>query len=175
MRIVSKLVVLAFFVSLSLTVAGMAHAAGDKIAYMDLGKVFDEYNKTKDLDKQLEAKSNTKQGDRDKLVAEIKKMKDDLDLAKDADNAKKQSAIEEKLKKLQDFDKESRDALRKDRDDMARSILKEIKDTIDDIGKKEGYVYILDSRAVLFGGDVNNLTDRILKILNDQYSVKGKK
>ena len=175
MRIVSKLVVLAFFVSLSLTVAGMAHAAGDKIAYMDLGKVFDEYNKTKDLDKQLEAKSNTKQGDRDKLVAEIKKMKDDLDLAKDADKAKKQSAIEEKLKKLQDFDKESRDALRKDRDDMARSILKEIKDTIDDIGKKEGYVYILDSRAVLFGGDVNNLTDRILKILNDQYSVKGKK
>ena len=153
----------------------MGHAAGDKVAYMDLGKVFDEYNKTKDLDKQLEAKSNTKQGDRDKLVAEIKKMKDDLDLAKDADKAKKQSAIEEKLKKLQDFDKESRDALRKDRDDMARSILKEIKDTIDDIGKKEGYVYILDSRAVLFGGDVNNLTDRILKILNDQYSVKGKK
>ena len=43
------------------------------------------------------------------------------------------------------------------------------------IGKKEGYVYILDSRAVLFGGDANNLTDRVLKILNDQYSVKGKK
>jgi len=175
MKVISKLVVLAFFVSLSLAAVSIGHAAGDKIAYMDLGKVFDEYNKTKDLDKQLEAKSSAKQGDRDKMVVEIKKMKDDLDLAKDADKAKKQAAVEEKLKKLQDFDKESRDSLRKDRDDMARSILKEIKDTIDEIGKKEGYAYILDSRAVLFGSDVNNLTDRVLKILNDQYALKGKK
>ncbi len=175
MRAMSKLVILVFLVSLSLAAVNMGHAAGDKIAYMDLGKVFDEYNKTKELDKQLEAKSTAKQGDRDKMVAEIKKMKDDLDLSKDADKVKKQSAVEEKLKKLQDFDKESRDGLRKDRDDMARSILKEIKDTIDDIGKKEGYVYILDSRAVLFGSDANNLTDRIIKILNDQYAAKGKK
>ena len=175
MRLISKLVILAFFVSLSLAAVNMGHAAGEKIVYMDLGKVFDEYSKTKDLDKQLEAKSNAKQGDRDKMVAEIKKMKDDLDLAKDADKAKKQAAVEEKLKKLQDFDKESRESLRKDRDDMARSILKEIKDTIDDIGKKEGYVYILDSRSVLFGNDANNFTERVLKILNDQYAVKGKK
>ncbi len=175
MKVMSKLVILAFLVSLSLAAVNMVQAAGDKIAYMDLGKVFDEYSKTKDLDKQLEVKSGAKQGDRDKMVAEIKKMKDDLDLAKDADKAKKQAAVEEKLKKLQDFDKESRDSLRKDRDDMARTILKEIKDTIDDIGKKEGFSYILDSRAVLFGTDASNLTDRVLKILNDQYAVKGKK
>ncbi len=47
--------------------------------------------------------------------------------------------------------------------------------TTPQIGKKEGYVYILDSRAVLFGSDANNLTDRIIKILNDQYAAKGKK
>ena len=175
MKLMSKLVILAFLVSLSLAAVNMARAAGDKIAYMDLGKVFDEYNKTKDLDKQLESKSGAKQGERDKLVAEIKKMKDDLDLAKEADRAKKTAAVQEKLNKLQDFDKESKDSLRKDRDDMARTILKEIKDTIDDIGKKEGYVYILDSRAVLFGSDANNLTDRVLKILNDKYAAKGKK
>ncbi|MFA5339074.1 MAG: OmpH family outer membrane protein [Candidatus Omnitrophota bacterium] len=171
----SKLVILAFLVSLSMVSVNMARAAGDKIGYMDLGKVFDEYGKTKDLDKQLESKSSAKQGERDKLVAEIKKMKDDLDLAKEADKAKKTAAVQEKLNKLQDFDKESRDTLRKDRDDMARVILKEIKDTIDNIGKKEGYKYIFDSRAVLFGSDTDNLTDRILKILNDQYAAKGKR
>ena len=175
MKLMSKLVILVFLVSLSLAAVNMARAAGDKIAYMDLGKVFDEYNKTKDLDKQLESKSGAKQGERDKMVAEIKKMKDDLDLAKETDRAKKTAAVQEKLNKLQDFDKESKDSLRKDRDDMARTILKEIKDTIDDIGKKEGYVYILDSRAVLFGSDANNLTDRVLKILNDRYSAKGKR
>jgi len=175
MRLISKLVITAFFVSLSLAAVNMAHAAEGKIVYMDLGKVFDEYNKTKDLDKQLEVKSSAKQGERDKLVAEIKKIKDELDLAADKDKAKKQAAVEEKLKKLQDFDRESRDGLRKDRDDMARTILKEIKDSIDEIAKKEGYAYILDSRAVLFGGDANNLTDRVIKILNDKYAVKGKK
>lgn len=175
MKAMSKLVILAFLVSLSMVSVNMARAAGDKIGYMDLGKVFDEYGKTKDLDKQLESKSSAKQGERDKLVAEIKKMKDDLDLAKEADKAKKTAAVQEKLNKLQDFDKESRDTLRKDRDDMARVILKEIKDTIDNIGKKEGYKYIFDSRAVLFGSDTDNLTDRILKILNDQYAAKGKR
>jgi outer membrane protein len=175
MKLISKLVILAFVASISLAAVNTVRAADLKIAYMDLGKVFDEYNKTKDLDKQLETKSSGKQADRDKMVAEIKKMKDELDLAKDADKAKKQAAIEEKLKKLQDFDKESRDVLRKDRDEMARMILKEIKDTIDEIGKKEGYVYILDSRAILFGKDADNLTDRILKVLNDRYAVKGKK
>ena len=175
MRLISKLVIMAFFVSLSLAAVNMARAAEGKIVYMDLGKVFDEYNKTKDLDKQLEAKSSAKQGERDKLVAEIKKIKDELDLAADKDKAKKQAAVEEKLKKLQDFDRESRDGLRKDRDDMARTILKEIKDNIDEIAKKEGYDYILDSRAVLFGSDANNLTDRVIKILNDKYAVKGKK
>ncbi|MDD5072363.1 MAG: OmpH family outer membrane protein [Candidatus Omnitrophica bacterium] len=175
MKAMSKLVILAFLFSLSMASVNMALAAGDKIGYMDLGKVFDEYNKTKDLDKQLESKSSGKQGERDKLVAEIKKMKDDLDLAKESDKAKKTSAVQEKLNKLQDFDKESRDTLRKDRDDMARVILKEIKDTIDNIGKKEGYKYIFDSRAVLFGSDTDNLTSRILKILNDQYAAKGKR
>lgn len=175
MKLISKLVIMAFFVSLSLAAVNIARAAEGKILYMDLGKVFDEYNKTKDLDKQLETKSNAKQVARDKLVAEIKKMKDELDLAADKDKAKKQSAVEEKLRKLQDFDKESRDELRKDRDDMARTILKEIKDRIDEIAKKEGYAYILDSRAVLFGGDADSLTDRMIKILNDKYAVKGKK
>jgi len=175
MRLVSKLVVLAFFVSLFFTVVGSANAAGDKLAYMDLGKIFDDYNKTKDLDKQLEAKTSAKQAERDKLVSEIKKMKDDLDMSADKDKAKKQAAVEEKLKKLQDFDKNSREVLRKDRDDMARSVLKEIKDTIDEIGKKEGYKFIFDSRAILFGNDADNLTDRVLKILNDKYAVKGKR
>jgi len=175
MKIATKLVILAFFVSLSFMTIGLVQAAGDKIAYMDLGKVFDEYNKTKDLDKQLEAKSNSKQGERDKLVSEIKKMKDELDLSADKDKAKKQADVEEKLKKLQEFDKNTRDGLRKDRDDMARTILKEIKDIIDEMGKKEGYKFILDSRAVLFGNDADNLTDRVLKILNDKYAVKGKK
>jgi len=89
--------------------------------------------------------------------------------------AKKQTVVEEKLKKLQEFDRDSREALRKERDDMARGIFKEIKDVVDGIGKKENYKYIIDSRMVLYGSASDDLTTRVLKILNDKYQVKGKR
>lgn len=171
---ISKVVAMLFLVSVFLGALNSAFAAGEKIAYMDLAKIFDDYNKTKDLDKQLENKGNTKQAERDKLVAEIKKLKDELELMSDKGKEAKQATIDEKIKKLQDFDRESRDALRKERDDMARQILKEIKDSIDEVGKKEGYFIILDSRAILFGKEGDDLTNGILKMLNDKYA-KGKK
>jgi len=171
---ISRVVAILFLVSVSLSAVNLAFAAGEKIAYMDLAKIFDEYNKTKDLDKQLENKGTAKQAERDKLVAEIKKLKDELELMGDKGKEAKQTAIDEKIKKLQDFDRESRDALRKERDDMARQILKEIKDTIDEVGKKEGYFLILDSRAILYGKESDDLTNGILKMLNDKYA-KGKK
>lgn len=172
--VISRVVAVLFMVSVSLGAVNSAFAAGEKIAYMDLAKIFDEYNKTKDLDKQLESKGTAKQAERDKLVAEIKKLKDELELMSEKGKEAKQAAIDEKIKKLQDFDRESRDALRKERDDMARLILKEIKDSIDEVGKKEAYILILDSRAILYGKEGDDLTNSILKMLNDKYA-KGKK
>ena len=172
--VISKVVAMLFLASVSLGAVNSAFAAGEKIAFMDLGKIFDEYNKTKDLDKQLENKGTAKQAERDKLVAEIKKLKDEFELMSDKGKEAKQAAIDEKIKKLQDFDRESRDALRKERDDMARQILNEIKGVIDEVGKKEAYLLILDSRAILYGKEGDDLTNSILKMLNDKY-VKGKK
>ncbi len=123
MKLMSRVIVMMFFASLCLFAINTARAVEGKIAYMDLAKVFDEYNKTKDLDKQLKAKGNNK----------------------------------------------------KDHDDMAKTILKDIKDAIVEIAKKEGHAYILDSRSVLFGNEADDLTGRVLKMLNDQYAVSGKK
>ncbi len=175
MRIVlSKVVAALFFVSVSLGAVNLASAASEKIGYMDLGKVFDDYNKTKDLDKELEAKGNTKEAEREKMVNEIKKLRQELDLLSDKAKEAKQAQIEERIKKLQDFERDARDSLRKERDDMARQILKEITDTINEIAKKEVYLLILDKRAMLYGREGDDLTNNILKVLNDRYA-KGKK
>lgn len=171
---ISKFFVAMCLVAVSLGFFTAAYAAGEKIAYTDFIKVFDDYNKTKDFDKQLENKRTTMQKDREKLVSEVKKLKDEMDLMGDKGKETKQAAIDEKLKKLQNFDRENRDALLKERDDMARQIGKEIKDLVDEIGKKEGYFLILDSRAILYGKEGDNLTNTILKTLNERYA-KGKK
>lgn len=52
------------------------------------------------------------------------------------------------------------------------SIISTIKKEIKAYGKAQGYSYILgggDTGAVLYGTDANDLTDQILKILNDKF------
>ena len=68
------------FFTASLPQAFAAVAASDKIGYVDLARVFDEYQKTKEFDKSLETKGASKQSDRDKMVAEIKKLRDEAEL-----------------------------------------------------------------------------------------------
>ena len=146
--------------------------AADKIGYVDLGKVFDEYGMTKDLDKQLESKGTVKQGDRDKMVAEIKKMRDEAELSSAKTKEDKQAAIDEKLKVLQDFDRTTRDALRKERDVMVRDILKQIEVVIQDFGKAQGYGYIFNDRVLVYKAEGNDLTAPVIKVLNDSYAKK---
>ena len=148
--------------------------AADKIGYVDLGKVFDDYEMTKSLDKQLEAKGSVKQADRDKMVAEIKKLRDEAELSSAKAKEDKQAVIDEKLKVLQDFDRTTRDALRKERDDMVKDILKQIEVVIQDFGKAQGYGYIFNDRVLVYKGEGNDLTAQVTKVLNDNYATKKK-
>ena len=159
----------AFFAMVLLTAAS-AFAVGDKIGYVDLARVFDEYQKTKSFDKQLEAKGAQKQADRDKMVNEVKKLRDEAELLGAKAKEEKQAAIDEKIKVLQDFDRGTRDALRKERDGMVRDILKEIEAVIQGYGKSQGYSFIFNDRVLVFKSEGADLTAQIIKVLNDSYA-----
>lgn len=154
--------------------AVQAADAGVKIGYVDLARVFDEYQKTKDFDKTLETKGTAKQGDRDKMVAEIKKLRDEAELLSAKAKDDKQAAIDEKIKALQEFDRTTRDALRKDRDVMVRDILKEIETVIQDFGKAQGYSFIFNDRVLVYKSEGSDLTPQVIKALNDKYQSKKK-
>lgn len=147
-------------------------AAVDKIGYVDLARVFDEYQKTKEFDKSLESKGALKQADRDKMVADVKKLRDEAELLSAKAKDDKQAVIDEKIKALQDFDRTTRDALRKERDGMVRDILKEIEVVIQDFGKAQGYGYIFNDRVLVYKNEQNDLTTQVIKVLNDNYSKK---
>lgn len=146
--------------------------AADKIGYVDLGRVFDEYEMTKTLDKQLESKGAVKQADRDKMVAEIKKLRDEAELLSAKAKEDKQAVIDEKLKSLQEFDRTTRDALRKERDEMVKDILKQIEVVIQDFGKTQGYGFIFNDRVLVYKSEGNDLTAQVSKVLNDNYAKK---
>ena len=147
-------------------------AAEQKIGYVDLARVFDEYQKTKDFDKTLEAKGSSKQGERDKMVADVKKMRDEAELLSAKAKDDKQAAIDEKIKSLQEFDRQTRDALRKERDTMVQEILKEIEVVIQDYGKSQAYSFIFNDRVLVYKGEGSDLTAQVIKALNDSYTKK---
>ena len=164
----SLLFSLIVIVLLSLTGIAFAQSEG-KIGYVDLSKAFDEYEKTKDFDKALEKKGELKQEQREDLVKDIRKMRDEIDLLNEKAKEKKEKDIEEKIRFLQEFDQDAKAELTKERDDMVRDILKEMNGVIQDYGESHGYSIILNERILLYGEESRDLTEEIIKILNDNY------
>lgn len=142
----------------------------EKIGYIDLSRAFDEYQKTKDLDKELEKKGDRKQTEREKLVQQIRQMREESELMNSAAKEKKELDIESKIKVLQEYDQDAKNELIKDRDNMLRDILKEMNEVIKEYGQTQGYSLILNDKVLLYGDKKLEITDQVIKILNDRYN-----
>jgi len=165
-KILTVILIVSFLFSIS---APAFSESQGKIGYIDLSRSFDEYQKTKDFDKELEAKGDMKQKDREKIVQDIRKMREELELMNKNAREKKETDIEAKIKSLQDFDQEAKTDLTKERDNMVKDILKEMSDVIKEYGEKNGYSIIVNDRVLLYGNPGMDLTNEIIKILNDKY------
>ena len=147
--------------------APAAHAAG-KIAFVDIANVFDNYQKTKESDKELEAKSKGKESELEGKVAELKKLRDGLDLLSDKAKEERQKQIEDKTAELQQFRLAAQNELRRQRDTIAREILKEIDETVQGYAQAQGYDLILNQRTLVYGAPAMDVTSDVLKQLNSK-------
>ncbi len=137
-----------------------------KFGYVNFVKVFNNYKKTIETEKDLEKKGEKKQKERDRRVTQIRKLRDKFELASDTEKEKIQSQINGKIKELQAFDQKASKELLKEKDDAAKEIIKEFDVLVKEIGKKEEYTIIFNERMILYGQDSYDLTDRILNELN---------
>jgi outer membrane protein len=143
-----------------------ASFAEDKFGYVDIDKVFNNYRKTIEADEKLEKKQEEVQRKRENLVSETRKLNEEMELLSDTAREARQRQINEKLGQLQEFDRETTNQLLKERDDIARDIIKELEEVINEIGKKGGYTFIFNERFILYSDNVHNLTDEVLNTLN---------
>jgi outer membrane protein len=144
---------------------GTAHAA-DKFAYVDLTKIFSEYTKTKDYDKVLGDKQSAYESERDKMVAEVKGFQDKLNLLSDKDKEAKKSELENKIKNLQEFDRQKQGDLRKEQDERMKELLKDINEAIKQYAEKEGYTMVFNDRVLVYQDKSLDITDKIVVIVN---------
>ncbi len=149
--------------------------AGER-GYVELRTLFDKYEKTQDADKNLSELATQKQGERDTLVKDIRRMKDEMVVLADKgeEKVKKQAEIDQKIKELQMFDEKTREELREIRDTNIQEIFSDINKLVEDYGKNKKYDFIFSDRALVYKEEKFNITNVILEKLNNKYK-KGKK
>lgn len=166
-----------FFAVLSIVMLGLGFllprggiaADASRYAFVDVAKVFDGYKKTQENDKLLQEEGTQKEKDREALVTEIRALKDELALLAEQAKAKKQELLDEKVRKLQEFDRDAKDELGQKRNKLVREIFQDIDETIQRYGERKGYDLIFNERALLYQSPKLNVTQDILNELNNNY------
>lgn len=143
--------------------------AQTKLAYVDLSKIFENYNKTKDYDKLLTDQQDVYEKERQKKVEEIKQMENKINLLADKEKENQKKLMEDKIKALRDFDQTKQADLRKQQDEKMREILKDIEQAIRQYAESQGYDLVFNDRVLVYQKKTLDITDKIIEILNKNY------
>jgi Skp family chaperone for outer membrane proteins len=149
-----------------------SYVYAEKLGYVDLGKLFDEYNKTRDYDKILETKQAAYESERQSKVNEVKQLQEKIDLLSDKEKETKKKELEDKIKALQDFDRERQQDLRRERDEKMKEILKDIETAISEYAKSQNYSLVFNDRVLVYQDKSLDITDKVLEILQKKYPAK---
>ncbi len=151
---------------ISLFIGSAAAQAADKFAFIDLSRTFSEYNKTKDYDKVLSDKEKAYTTDRDKKINELKSLQDKMNLLNDKEKEAKRSELQNKLKSVQEYDRQKQADLRKEQEDRMKEILKDIEEAVKKYSEKEGYTLVFNDRVLVYQTKSMDITNDIVAILN---------
>jgi Skp family chaperone for outer membrane proteins len=146
-----------------------AFAAELKVAYVDVGEVFDNYQKTKDQDLVLKTAGEAKEKERNDMMAKIRSMEDEIALLAADARAAKQEQLIEKKRQLEDFDRTIRQQLAEQRDKVVREIFQEIDVIVQDLSAKGGYDMVFNKRVLLAQKKSFDITAQVSAELAKKY------
>lgn len=161
---------------LALMVLGILSCEQSKIGYVDNVKLMDDYQEKIDVEAKFKVKVDALTKKRDS-ISQAFQMEAQAFQAK-AQKMAQQKAQEEYGQMQQRGQLIGQQLQQEDQQLQAEgqvqmdSIVSKVKSEITAYGKANGYTYILgggDGGSVLYGTDANDLTDEIVKILNDKY------
>ncbi|MCF7908660.1 MAG: OmpH family outer membrane protein [Candidatus Omnitrophica bacterium] len=140
-----------------------------KIGYVDIFKVFNEYQKTKEYDKTLEARKKDIEKQLEEKKNILEKMQKKLSVIKEEEKAKEQEKIAKVVEEYRELERTGFIDIKKARDEKMKEIIEDINKIIDDYAKKGSFNLIVNENAVLYGDKVMDVTSDILKIANKQH------
>ncbi|MGB6154066.1 MAG: OmpH family outer membrane protein [Pricia sp.] len=155
---------------------GLTSCQQSKIGYVDNVKLMDEYQEKIDVEADFKVKADALTKKRDSISqafqaeaqafqAEAEKMSQEKAQEQYGQMQQRGQMIGQQL---QQEDQQLQAVGQTEMD----SIISKVKKEVEAYGKANGYTYILgggEGGSVLYGDDANDLTDEIVKILNDKY------
>lgn len=160
---------------LALAVTAMA-CQQNKIGFVDSVKLMDEYQEKMDVEARFKTKADAMTKKRDSISQSFQ-----MELQAFQAKAQKmsQQSAQEEYGQLQQRGQYIGQQLQQEEQQLQAtsqvemdSLVKKVKKEIKEYGKANGYTYILgggDGGSVLYGEEANDLTQAILKILNEKY------
>lgn len=164
--------------------------AQDRIATIDLRKVFDGYWKTKQANAALKERGDEMEKELKGLVADFESAKEEyqalLESANDqavsiTERERRKKKAEDKIKELreeeqtiQQFQRQARTTIEEQQRRMRDNILEEVKATITTKAKAGNFTLVIDTAAetpnrtpvILYSSDPDDLTDAVLSQMN---------
>ena len=160
---------LALACPLSLAPCPLVGADELKIAYVNMVKIFDEYERTKKSDEVLERQGEQREAELEGRLRELKKLREKLELLNDDSREGKRRQVEAKADSLKRFRTNALRDLHGRREEMAEAIFDDIQQGVEEYAKAKGVTFVMDQRSILYGQPGYDATEEVIQLLNTRY------
>jgi len=151
----------------------------EKIAYVDSGKILNEYKGSVTAKKAFQSKATVWQGNIDTLTNEVKKSIQEYEKTLATMSPKEQSLakqlIQTKQKELADYQRACQANAKQEDGKLTQTIVSQINSFLLDYGKKHNYKLILianQSGTIAYARDGLDITTEVIADLNNEYAEK---
>ncbi len=151
----------------------------EKTGFVDITKMVEEYQEMKDVESAFKAKGEKFAQRRDSISRAFQMEEQDFQAkARSMSQAKAQKEYQVLAQKGQILGQQlqaEQQKIQQEGQAKIDSVITKVKDFIKDYGKTNGFTYILGSNeagSVLYGKEESDLTESLLKALNDNYTNK---
>ena len=148
----------------------------NKIAFVDSVKIMDEYQEKMDVEAKFQKKAETMSRKRDSISQafqmELQQFQGKAQSLSQQNAQEQYSELQQRGQRIGQQLQQEEQQLQQTSQEQMDSLVKKVKKEIRAYGKENGYTYILgggEGGSVIYGDDTKDVTDAILKILNDKY------
>jgi outer membrane protein len=169
------LLIVCFFSLLLLNSVNAADVA--KIGVANLQRVLETSNPGKSAQEEIKQQKDKMEQELKQKGGEIEELRKQLERDTMVMSKEKREEKEREIRiKLNDFkslQKRYRTELQHLEKKLVNALIKELSTLVEEIGKKEGYLLIINNTGVMYSPGSIDITDRLIKELNAQHAKKS--